>query len=159
MLNTIIKTPIGNLSISILNGLLVRCKWTVETAADTMRSSSGSMQDIICLNTLVRQLKEYFEGNVKQFDLPTDLKGTAFQLKVWKELGKIPYGEKITYSELSERIGQPTACRAVANACGKNPLAIIYPCHRVIGSGNKTGGYTGGVEKKTFMIKLESENK
>jgi O-6-methylguanine DNA methyltransferase len=106
-----------------------------------------------------RQLSEYLEGRRQEFDVPLDLRGSAFQRQVWKELLKIPYGQVISYGEMARRIGRPGACRAVGSANGSNPLPIVVPCHRVIGSNGKLTGYGGGVAMKSFLLQLEGRQK
>jgi methylated-DNA-[protein]-cysteine S-methyltransferase len=101
------------------------------------------------------QLKEYFEGKRKVFSLDLDLQGTDFQKKVWNELLKIPFGETISYLELSKRLGDVKAIRAVGNANGKNPVSVIVPCHRVIGSNGKLIGYGGGLWRKKWLLEFE----
>lgn len=101
------------------------------------------------------QLAEYFCGRRKKFDVPYVLEGTQFQTKVWSTLGKIPYGSTFTYKQQAELVGNPNAVRAVGGTNGRNPLAIILPCHRVIGSSGKLTGYAGGLEKKKFLLTLE----
>ncbi len=102
-----------------------------------------------------RQLREYFEGKRREFSLNYTLTGTGFQKKCWKVLTKIPYGETISYSKQAELIGKPSSVRAVANANRLNPIAIVIPCHRVIGKSGKLTGYAGGIEKKEFLLNLE----
>ncbi len=104
----------------------------------------------------VQQLKEYFQGRRQNFDLPLAPTGTAFQNQVWKALVKIPYGTTTSYGELAKQIGRPKASRAVGAANGKNPLAIVVPCHRVIGSNGKLTGYAGGLERKAALLQLEN---
>ena len=111
------------------------------------------------LEEAVYQLKEYFRGDRKQFDLPLNPQGTKFQKRVWKELCKIPYGKSISYLDLSKKLGDPKAIRAVASANGKNPLWIIIPCHRVIGSNGDLVGYAGGLERKKWLLNHESPSK
>lgn len=101
------------------------------------------------------QLDKYFSGKLLAFDLPLSPEGTEFQQKVWAELLKIPYGETITYMELAVRLGDAKAIRAVGTANGRNPIAIIIPCHRVIGAGNKLTGYAGGIWRKKGLLELE----
>ncbi len=101
------------------------------------------------------QLREYFAGERKKFNLPLDLEGTDFQKKVWKELQKIPYGKTISYKALSEKIGNVKAIRAVGKANGQNPVAIIVPCHRVIGSDGNLTGYASGLDIKEKLLLLE----
>ena len=104
------------------------------------------------------QLDAYFSGNRMEFDLPLSPEGTGFQQKVWAELLKIPYGETITYMELAVRLGNAKAIRAVGTANGRNPIAIIIPCHRVIGAGNKLTGYAGGIWRKKILLELEMKH-
>jgi methylated-DNA-[protein]-cysteine S-methyltransferase len=104
----------------------------------------------------VRQLKAYFRGDLTEFDLPLALEGTPFQLRVWRGLCGIPFGTTISYGELAHRIGQPRAVRAVGLANGSNPIPIIVPCHRVIGSNGKLTGYGGGLLIKGRLLALES---
>jgi methylated-DNA-[protein]-cysteine S-methyltransferase len=102
------------------------------------------------------QLGEYFAGERTDFDLPLAPVGTPFQEEVWGALREIPYGETASYGELAERIGRPSASRAVGMANGRNPISIVVPCHRVIGASGELTGYAGGVERKRFLLELES---
>ncbi len=104
----------------------------------------------------IRQLKAYFDRRLREFDLPLDPEGTRFQLEVWRELQKIPYGTVISYGELARRLGNPKAVRAVGTANGANPIPIIIPCHRVIGSNGKLIGYGGGLPIKEKLLLLEN---
>lgn len=108
------------------------------------------------LKEAVNQLKEYFEGKRKQFNFELNPKGTDFQQKVWKALLKIPYGKTTSYLELSKTLGDVKAIRAVASANGKNPLWIVIPCHRVIGSDGSLTGYAGGLWRKKWLIDHEN---
>jgi methylated-DNA-[protein]-cysteine S-methyltransferase len=108
------------------------------------------------LREAARQLKEYFAGKRTSFDLPLEPDGTAFQKTVWKNLCDIPYGETISYGELARRVGNPKAARAVGAANGQNPLPIVVPCHRVIGSNGKMTGFGGGIPVKEALLALES---
>lgn len=102
------------------------------------------------------QLDEYFAGERQQFDLPLAPLGTPFQQQVWRALRDIPYGETATYGRLATAIGKPSAVRAVGAANGRNPLSIVVPCHRVIGGTGELVGYAGGLERKRFLLVLES---
>lgn len=104
-----------------------------------------------------RQLGEYFAGNRRDFDLPLALAGSAFMLKVWKALQEIPYGETRSYKEIAAAVGNVKACRAVGMANNRNPIAIIIPCHRVIGANGDLVGYGGGLDKKIFLLELEKK--
>jgi methylated-DNA-[protein]-cysteine S-methyltransferase len=103
----------------------------------------------------VRQLDAFFAGQLRDFDLPLKPEGTAFQQRVWKLLREIPFGETISYGELARRAGNPAASRAVGLANGSNPIAIVIPCHRVIGSNGKLTGYGGGLQNKRWLIDFE----
>lgn len=104
---------------------------------------------------LEKELHEYFEGKRRTFTLPLSPKGTPFQQSVWETLCTIPYGETVSYAEEAKLLGNPKAVRAVANANGHNPIIILIPCHRVIATGGGIGGYSGGIERKEFLLKLE----
>lgn len=104
----------------------------------------------------MRQLAEYFAGERREFELPLAPEGTPFMRRVWAELVKVPYGATATYGEIVERIGNPGGSRAVGLANNRNPIAIIIPCHRIIGSSGKLVGYAGGVELKERLLALES---
>ena len=104
----------------------------------------------------IRQLNAYFRGELTEFDLPLALEGTPFQLRVWRSLCDIPFAATISYGELARRIGQPQAVRAVGLANGSNPIPIIVPCHRVIGSNGRLTGYGGGLPIKEKLLALES---
>jgi methylated-DNA-[protein]-cysteine S-methyltransferase len=105
--------------------------------------------------TAVAQLSAYFAGTLTEFDLPLAPEGTPFQRKVWEGLRAIPYGETVSYGELARRIGRPAASRAVGLANGRNPIAIVVPCHRVVGSDGSLTGYGGGLDRKLFLLTLE----
>ena len=104
----------------------------------------------------VSQLRAYFDGALTEFDLPLAPSGTAFQMKVWRELCNIRFGETISYAELARRIGRPTASRAVGHSNARNPISIVVPCHRVIGADNSLTGYAGGLDRKRMLLALEA---
>lgn len=103
----------------------------------------------------ISQLREYLDGKRKHFDLPIKMQGTDFQCRVWKALCEVPYGETRTYKQIAEMIGNPKAVRAVGMANNRNPIAIIVPCHRVIGSNGKLVGYAGGLDIKQTLLDIE----
>ena len=107
------------------------------------------------LAACARQLEEYFAGTRRAFDLPLAPQGTAFQMRVWREISHIPFGKTLTYAQLAARIGAPDAVRAVGAATGRNPLSILVPCHRVVGSDGSLTGYAGGIERKLRLLELE----
>lgn len=122
----------------------------------SFRTGEETQRPLTALEQQVKeQLQEYFEGRRSSFDLPLAPEGTDFQKLVWEELLKIPYGESRTYSEIAVAIGRPKASRAVGNAINKNPIAIIIPCHRVIGKDGNLRGYAGGLELKEMLLRLE----
>jgi methylated-DNA-[protein]-cysteine S-methyltransferase len=127
----------------------------------TILNSEEKETDIIPteLEDCVIQLKEYFEGTRTEFNLNLIPQGTDFQKRVWKQLQEIPYGKTISYLELSKQLGDIKAIRAVANANGKNPLWIIIPCHRVIGSDGSLTGYAGGLHRKQWLLEHENPYK
>lgn len=108
------------------------------------------------LSSLRAQLGEYFAGRRRDFDLPLVLAGTGFQEQVWRELVRIPFGETISYEELARRAGSPGASRAAGQANGRNPIAIVVPCHRVVRASGEAGGYAGGPDRKLRLLDLEA---
>ena len=127
----------------------------------TVLNSEEKITDIIPLELedCVFQLQEYFESKRKAFDIKLNPEGTDFQKKVWNQLLEIPYGKTLSYLELSKQLGDVKAIRAVANANGKNPIWIIIPCHRVIGSDGNLTGYAGGLNRKQWLLEHESPYK
>jgi methylated-DNA-[protein]-cysteine S-methyltransferase len=114
-------------------------------------------QDKAPFAEVIRQLQAYFRRELREFDLPIVMEGTEFQRRVWNALREIPYGETISYFQLAERIGNPKAVRAVGLANGSNPIPIIVPCHRVIGSDGSLTGFGGGLSTKKILLELESK--
>lgn len=115
-------------------------------------------QETPLLKKAAEQLREYFDGRRKAFELPLSLHGTDFQLADWQALRTIPYGETYSYKQIAEKIGNPKACRAVGMANNRNPVAIVVPCHRVIGQNGSMVGYAGGLDVKRYLLDLESRN-
>lgn len=145
-----IGTPIGPL---LLAGDEVALTHVCLPGSTTLRGTRGDVPPP--LRMAASQLEDYFSGGRRSFDLPVAPQGTAFQLAVWKALDDIPYGETITYRELALRVGRPHAFRAVGQANGANPLPIVYPCHRVVATGGRLGGYGGGLDMKRRLLALE----
>jgi methylated-DNA-[protein]-cysteine S-methyltransferase len=143
-----IDTPIGGLRLHAQSGLL--------SAIDFDAKPRGECVPDAVLDEAERQLAEYFAGTRTEFDLPLASEGTEFQKKVWAELGRIPYGETATYGDIARRLGyEPVISRAVGVANASNPLPIVVPCHRVIGSDGKLTGYAGGIDRKQALLELE----
>jgi len=151
--SAVMDSPVGR--------LLLRTEGGVLTLIDFQRDHSGKLEDppgaARCkpLREAMRQLEAYFRGELQEFDLDMQATGTEFQRCTWKALQTIPYGMTISYAELARRMGNPKAVRAVGTANGANPLPIVIPCHRVIGSDGKLTGYGGGLDIKQQLLKLE----
>jgi methylated-DNA-[protein]-cysteine S-methyltransferase len=117
---------------------------------------AGARPDAAALREAEEQLAAYFDGELTEFDLPLAPQGTPFQLRVWDALTRIPYGATTTYGAVAEAVGRPDAVRAVGACNGQNPIAVIVPCHRVIGANGKLVGYGGGLDNKRRLLELES---
>lgn len=155
--------PCGSLTLGAVDGHLCLCDWRAEGAAECERrlrrlGTRARVEEGPSEATAraAEQLDRFFRGELRAFDLPLLLAGTAFQQRVWRELGRIPYGETVSYGELARRLGSPRAVRAVARAVGANLLSILLPCHRVIGAGRSLAGYRGGLPAKAWLLALEA---
>lgn len=178
---TKMTSPIGDIYLFALGGQLVEVSFHTEFTGKISRrllkvlGGSGSLvredesgednnsegesgRDNSILKNACRQINEYFEGRRKTFTLPYQTFGTPFEISVWNEIAKIPYGSTISYSCLADAAGSPKGARAAGGSCGKNPLPIIIPCHRVIGSQGSLTGFSGGLEIKKFLLKMEGVN-
>lgn len=144
-------TKIGSIKIAEENGQIVGIHFGKD-------KNDCEICEAPLIKEAAKQLCEYLDGHLQNFDLPLAPKGTDFQQKVWKTLQAIPYGETASYKEIAIRIGNPKACRAVGMANNKNPIAIVIPCHRVIGANGKMVGYAGGLNIKENLLELESKN-
>lgn len=145
------ETIMGEITIACENDSIIYVKYGKNI------NFKGINQRVELLDEAYNQLKEYFLGKRKNFDLKLDPKGTDFQKKVWNALLKISYGTTVSYYDIACKIGNDKACRAVGMANNKNPISIIIPCHRVIGKNGKMVGYASGIERKTFLLELESK--
>ena len=151
---TYFESPIGRLLLTsdgtALTGLYME-------PSRKAQSIDGWIQDeaVAPISATVRQLTEYFAGTRRDFDLPLRFQGTTFQTRVWRELTVIPYGQTWSYGQLAQRIDKPSASRAVGLANGRNPIAILVPCHRVIGADGSLTGYGGGLERKRWLLAHE----
>jgi methylated-DNA-[protein]-cysteine S-methyltransferase len=157
MKTSLIQSPLGTLRMSAEEHALVGLYFPEHKPAPKFveGEASGRPAEREIIEAASRQLEEYFAGARTSFDVPLDLQGTEFQRAVWKALLAIPYGETRSYRELAEDVGRATAVRAVGTANGRNPVSILVPCHRVIGSDGSETGYAGGVEKKKWLLSLE----
>jgi methylated-DNA-[protein]-cysteine S-methyltransferase len=154
MYYTNFKSPVGSLLLAADDRGL--CFISFSTSRRAVRVEPNWKRDPAAFEETICQLQAYFRGELKDFSLPLALDGTPFQLSVWKNLLAIPYGKTISYGQLADRIRQPKAVRAVGLANGQNPIPIVIPCHRVIGSNGKLTGYGGGLPVKEKLLALES---
>jgi methylated-DNA-[protein]-cysteine S-methyltransferase len=151
---TTLSSPVGELLLTS-NGEAITGLF-MDKQKDGPKPINDWLRDDDVFVEAAEQLRAYFAGQLTEFDLPLAPQGTEFQKRVWSELLKIPYGSTIKYGELARRIGNHKASRAVGAANGSNPISIIIPCHRVIGSNGKLTGYGGGIERKKFLLDLEA---
>lgn len=147
------KSPIGTIEVKGNSKEIHSIYFIEEDISTTLEVTSGEIKKC------VQQLDEYFLGNRKEFELNLSPSGTEFQGKVWTELLKVPFGKTRSYLEQSKKLGDVKAIRAVASANGKNPISIIIPCHRIVGSDGSLTGYAGGVWRKKWLLEHESGNK
>ena len=146
----IINSQIGKIAVFAENEKIIRLDLKTKEKADSVITEKVLLK-------AEKQLFEYFSGERKTFDLDFEFSGTEFQKSVWNELLKIPFGKTKTYGEIAKAIGKPKAARAVGSACGKNPLAIIIPCHRVLGMNGKIAGFAWGTEIKEWLLGHEAK--
>ena len=144
------NSPIGNIGLLIEDDNLISI-----SLINPMLKGLDAMKDSKSFKDIITQLDEYFFEGRKKFDVAFKISPTNFRLKVYQEMQKIPYGKSITYSDLASKVDSPKAFRAVGTACGKNPLPLIIPCHRVKAKSG-LGGFTGGLNIKRFLLSLES---
>jgi len=154
--HVVVDSPVGPLTLVAADGVLAGLYMTEQRhlpPVDTFGEPADP--DEAPFAAAARQLKQYFTGARTTFDLELALNGTAFQRRVWTALRDIPYGQTVSYGQLADRLGQPSASRAVGLANGKNPIGIIVPCHRVVGADGGLTGYGGGIERKRFLLEHE----
>jgi len=152
----IVPSPVGNLTLVASAAGLVAILWQDDRPD---RVPLGGLTDDPEHGVIVsaeRQLRAYFGRTLERFDVPLDFRGTEFQKQVWSALLTIPFGETRSYGEIARQIGRPSASRAVGAANGRNPISIIAPCHRVVGSSGALTGFAGGLEAKRYLLALES---
>jgi methylated-DNA-[protein]-cysteine S-methyltransferase len=152
--HTVSETPIGELTLvadgDALSGIYFPGHWTRPDRAGFGERDDAALADVR------RQLDEYFAGTRTAFDVPTTADGDAFQRRVWELIDRIPYGRTTTYGEIARELGEPGMAREVGAAVGANPLAIVRPCHRVVGRDGRLVGYAGGLKRKQFLLSLET---
>jgi methylated-DNA-[protein]-cysteine S-methyltransferase len=153
--STTVESPLGAIRIdanadAILGVYFSGQRWEPAPIPDAQNEHTAIIRQCS------RQLNEYFSGNRNRFDLPLAPQGTPFQQSVWQQIASIESGALLSYGTIAQRIGRPSASRAVGAATGRNPISIIIPCHRVVGASGQLTGYAGGLDRKTFLLKLES---
>lgn len=151
-------SPVGTLSLVASERGLRAVLWPQDTTEDQehrVRLGKQSYRPSPVLDETERQLDEYFEGTRLTFDLSLDLQGTDFQRNVWLSLNDVGFGKTRSYSDQAQRLGRPTATRAVASANGKNPLSIVLPCHRIVGANGTLTGFAGGIANKAYLLDHE----
>ena len=144
-------SPLGSITLASTGKGLASVQFGLNMPSD------GIIDDLACRDA-VTQLEEYFEGKRTQFDLALDIQGTTFQMAVWSELQKIPYGSTCSYIDIARSLGKPGAARAVGMANHDNPVAVVVPCHRVVGSDGSLRGYAGGLHLKQQLLSLEKQS-
>lgn len=149
-----VVTPIGRVGVVVRNAKIVEVRFRVprrgwdDETPDTTRSQR-------VLSRALRELQQYFDGERRAFTVPIELHGTDFQVSAWKALSEVPYGATSTYKEQASSMGRPTATRAVGAANGRNPIPVILPCHRIVGSDGSLTGFSGGLHIKTWLLEHE----
>lgn len=149
-------SPVGELKLIATDSALVAVLWHTSKPIRFGSETLIENKNHPVLQTTEQQLNEYFAGDRKSFSIPLDMRGTRFQKDVWEALLAIPFGHTCSYLDLAKQLGNPNATRAVGAANGRNPIPIIVPCHRVIGSSGKLTGFGGGLDRKALLLKLES---
>ncbi len=151
----IMESPVGELNLVASDQGLVAILWENDSPRRVSLDELTTNDRQPVLVETERQLREYFAGKRKTFSVPLDMRGTRFQKDVWEALLAIPFGETRSYGQLAAQLGNPRATRAVGAANGRNPISIIVPCHRVIGSSGKLTGFAGGLDTKAHLLHLE----
>lgn len=154
---TVMKSPVGDITLVADKENLCAIYFPNQKPDRVKFPDLGKKDSHRVLKSAVKQLKAYFSGKNVEFDLPLRPVGTEFQEQVWKALRSIGYGKTVSYSDIANKIKRPKAVRAVGAAIGKNPLSIMIPCHRVIGSNGKLTGFAGGLSTKEFLLNLEDK--
>jgi len=151
-----IETAVGTLLATAVNGRLTGLYFEGKPHAPRRGADWQEDSHAQPFAECARQVHEYLAGKRDTFDLPLAPSGTDFQERVWREIAKIPFGERITYAELARRAGAPGSARAAGAATGRNPISIVVPCHRVVGTSGALTGYAGGIERKARLLSLEA---
>ena len=154
---TVMKSSVGKITL-VADNVSLRAIYWLNQKPDRVKFPDLENNDSNhVLKSAVKQLKAYFSGTRRKFDIPLGPVGTVFQEEVWLALRSISYGETVSYSDIAKQVGRPKAVRAVGAAISKNPLSIMIPCHRVIGANGKLTGFAGGLSTKEFLLNLENQ--
>jgi methylated-DNA-[protein]-cysteine S-methyltransferase len=151
-----IDSPVGPLHLVATDAALVALVWRISSTPQIPFDSATQQPDHPILSATARQLREYFAHERQSFEVPLEFRGTEFQRQAWNALLTIPYGETRSYAQMARHIGKPDAVRAVGAANGRNPISIIVPCHRVIGSSGALTGFGGGLPAKAKLLEIEA---
>ncbi|MGI6004448.1 MAG: methylated-DNA--[protein]-cysteine S-methyltransferase [Christensenellales bacterium] len=146
----LLETAFGPVGIAERDGAITHVYF-----GDSVKPDAAQAEETTLLLEAEKQLSEYLDGTRRQFELPFAPEGTSFEKRVWRALEEIPYGQTATYGQIAQKIGSPNASRAVGRACGRNPIGIMMPCHRVLGASGKLTGYAGGLDMKRSLLDLE----
>lgn len=155
MRSTVVSSPVGPLVLTADGGSLSGLRFGGPVPAGRAPAGADDADEPV-LAAAARQLAAYFAGDLTAFDLPLALSGSPFELAVWRALTEIPYGEMCSYGEIAKVVGEPGGARAVGTANNRNPVAIVVPCHRVVGAGRTLVGYGGGLPRKRYLLELEA---
>ncbi len=153
------NTFLGKIYVKIQEDKLIELHFSQSKYCPNKNTYYKNDEKLTIFEDIFQQIEEYFKGLRKSFDIIHQLSGTEFQLLVWNRIKNISYGETISYMQIAKDIGMPRSVRAVANAVGKNPISIIIPCHRIIGSNGSMTGYAGGIKLKKELLEIESNFK
>ena len=152
-------SPVGRLKLVASDAGLIAILWENDSPRRVPLTGLVEDNQQSILVEAERQLAEYFAGERDTFTIPLDMRGTPFQKSVWRALQAIPFGKTLSYGQIAQQLGRPTASRAVGAANGRNPISIVVPCHRVIGASGKLTGFAGGLEVKAHLLKLETSSR
>ncbi len=155
----VIDSPVGRLKLVASDTTLVAILWENDRPRRVPLAEQVVQDEHPVLMQTEQQLREYFSGDRQSFSIPLEMRGTPFQNAVWDALLAIPFGETRSYRQLANQLGVPTATRAVGAANGRNPISIVVPCHRVVGSSGRLTGFAGGLDAKAYLLELETRDK
>ncbi|HEX6077437.1 MAG TPA: methylated-DNA--[protein]-cysteine S-methyltransferase [Micromonosporaceae bacterium] len=151
-MRTVVESPIGGIGLIVVDGAVVEVSFDARTRPGSGHDPGGDV-----LAVAAEQLREFFRGERTTFDLPLAIRrGSVFERAVWAAIARIPYGQTASYGAIARSVGEPGAAQAVGLACNRNPLPIVVPCHRVIGSDGKLVGFGGGLDRKRWLLGLEA---